>query len=136
MNDNRLNNKDAIDRCECRLSLRDYLHEKAEESRHNESQAYMLLIVGVILFSVGTLETILATDNPNWFLLIPYCITPNPLHLFGLFFTLSGLASVMSGGVLGVKYRLDRGQYLKELKELQSINRSSPKAQEKESTIC
>lgn len=27
---------------------------------------------------------------------------------------------MMSGGILGVKYRLDRAQYLDELKELQS----------------
>ncbi len=97
------------------------MHEKAEESRHNETQAYMLIIVGVILFSVGSLETIMATDSPNWFLIIPYCITPSPVHLFGLFFTLAGLGSMMSGGILGVKYRLDRAQYLDELKELQSM---------------
>jgi len=107
------------------------LHEKAEESRHNESQAYMLLIVGVMLFSVGTLETILAADDVSWFLLIPFCITPNPPHLFGLFFTLSGIASVMSGGILGVKYRLDRGQYLNELKELQSIGTRVSESEEK-----
>jgi len=108
----------GINRCEERLSLSDYLHEKAAESRHNETQAYLLIIVGVVLFSVGTLETIMATDSPNWFLLIPYCITPSPYHLLGLFFTLVGLTSVISGGILGVKYRLDRGQYLNELKQL------------------
>lgn len=94
------------------------MHEKTAESRHNETQAYLLIIVGVVLFSVGTLETIMVTDSPNWFLFIPYCITPSPYHLLGLFFTLIGLASVVSGGILGVKYRLDRGQYLNELNEL------------------
>ena len=94
------------------------MHEKAAESRHNETQAYLLITVGVVLFSVGTLETIMATDTPNWFLLIPYCITPSPNHLLGLFFTLAGLASVVSGVILGVKYRMDRSQYLNELKQL------------------
>ena len=100
------------------MSLREYLHERAEESRHNENQAYMLAIVGVILFSVGTIQTIIVTDTPSWFLLIPYYISPEPYHLLGLFFTLTGIASVMSGGVLSVKYKLDRGQYLEELKRV------------------
>lgn len=46
----------GINRCEERLALSDYLHEKAAESRHNETQAYLLIIVGVVLFSVGLLK--------------------------------------------------------------------------------
>lgn len=103
------------------LSLRDYLREKSEESRHNQTQAHLLVILGVILFSVGTLQTVLATESPDWLLIIPYCVEPTPVHLLGLFFTLTGLASVISGGILSVKYRLDRGQYLHELKKIHGM---------------
>ena len=32
------------------MSFRDYLHEKAEESRHNENQAYLMFPAGAIFF--------------------------------------------------------------------------------------
>ena len=103
------------------MSLQDYLREKSEESRHNQTQAHLFIILGVILFSVGTLQTVLSAESPDWFLIIPYCIESTPYHLLGLFFTLTGLASVVSGGILSVKYRLDRGQYLSELKKIHGM---------------
>ena len=39
------------------MSLRDYLHEKAEESRHNESIGYFIIIIGSIFFVGGSLIT-------------------------------------------------------------------------------
>ena len=103
------------------LSLQDYLREKSEESRYNQTQAHLLVVLGVVLFSVGTLLTVLVTESPDWFLIIPYCIEPTPCHLLGLFFTLTGLASVVSGGILSVKYRLNRGQYLSELRKIHEL---------------
>ena len=82
---------------------------------------YPRVILGVILFSVGTLQTVLSAESPDWFLIIPYCTEPTPCHLLGLFFTLTGLASIVSGGILSVKYRLDRGQYLGELKKIHGM---------------
>jgi len=33
------------------LSLQDYLREKSEESRYNQTQAHLLVVLGVVLFS-------------------------------------------------------------------------------------
>jgi len=32
----------------------EYLHEKAEESRHNENVGYMIILAGVVLLVGGT----------------------------------------------------------------------------------
>jgi hypothetical protein len=103
------------------LSLQDYLREKSEESRYNQTQAHLLVVLGVVLFSVGTIITVLITESPGWFLIVPYCVESSPYHLLALFFTLTGLASVVSGGILSVKYRLNRGQYLNELRKIHEM---------------
>jgi len=35
------------------MSIQDYLHEKAEESRHNEIIAYMMFLAGSVFFVGG-----------------------------------------------------------------------------------
>ena len=55
------------------MSLRDYLHEKAEESRHNETIGYLIAIIGSIFVIGGILETLIAVEKPHsWFLFFPY----------------------------------------------------------------
>lgn len=46
------------------MSFSDYLHEKAEESRHNETVGYLIIIVGSIFF-VGGLELLKFTRQPS-----------------------------------------------------------------------
>jgi len=41
----------------------EYLHEKAEESRHNETIGY--IIIGSIFFIGGLLETVITVENPG-----------------------------------------------------------------------
>jgi len=55
----------------------EYLHEKAEESRHNETIGYLITIIGSIFFVGGLLETVITVENPEWFLIIPYHLTPS-----------------------------------------------------------
>ena len=38
----------------------EYLHEKAEGSRHNETIGYVIIIIGSVFFVGGLLETIIA----------------------------------------------------------------------------
>jgi hypothetical protein len=46
------------------MSIRDYLHEKAEESRHNEIIAYMMFLAGSMFF-VGSIPSSLSMEeNP------------------------------------------------------------------------
>ena len=63
------------------MSLRDYLHEKAEESRHNETIGYLIIIVGSIFLIGGIIETVVVSENPSWFLFIPYAVSYTHLTL-------------------------------------------------------
>lgn len=100
-----------------RFSGMDYLHEKAEESRHNETLAYLMFMAGAIFFVGGFLETVVTTENPDWFLFFPYKITPHAYSLLGLSMVLSGFTLLVLGIVLGVHYSLDRAVYMNQLRE-------------------
>lgn len=97
------------------MSLHEYLHEKAEESRHNETLAYLVFLAGAIFFIGGILETIMLTQNPEWFLLIPYSIQTNSGSLLGLTLIVCGLSMTFFGIAAGVNYANHRGWYLQEL---------------------
>ena len=96
----------------------DYVHERIEESRHNETLAYLMFMAGAIFFVGGLLETVITTENPDWFLFFPYKITPHAYSLLGLFMVLSGFMLLVSGIVLCIHYALDRAFYLDQLKEV------------------
>jgi len=95
-----------------------YVHEKIEESRHNETLAYLMFIAGVIFFVGGLLETVITTENPDWFLFFPYKITSHAYSLLGLFMVLSGFMLLVLGIVSCIHYTLDRAFYLDQLKEV------------------
>jgi hypothetical protein len=107
------------------LSIRDYLHEKAEESRHNEMFAYLMFIAGAIFFIGGVLETVTTTSNPDWFLFFPYHVTSQPYSILGLALTLSGIALLVYGVGMGIYHAHDRAWYMQELYKAHSIEASS-----------
>jgi len=96
-------------------SIKDYFHEKAEESRHNEIAAYLMFITGSVFFVGGVLVTISRTTNPGWFLFFPYNPKPDPTSLLGLALTLSGIALVVYGVAVGIYYSRKRSWYMQEL---------------------
>ena len=110
-----------------RFSGMDYVHKKIEESRHNEILAYLMFMAGAIFFVGGLLETIVTTENPNWFLFFPYKITPHAYSLLGLFMVLCGFMLLVSGIVLCFHYASDRAFYLNQLKEV-SVNKKNLKS--------
>ena len=75
----------------------EYLHEKAEESRHNETIGYLIAILGSVFFVGGLLVTVTQVENPEWFLIIPYHLTPHPYSLLGLSLTSVGTALLVIG---------------------------------------
>jgi hypothetical protein len=98
------------------LSIRDYLREKAAESRHDEMSAYLMFIAGSVLYVGGVLETLLVAERVNWLLCIPISLSEAPGCLFGLALTLSGLTLMVFGLIAGTYFARDRGWYMSELK--------------------
>jgi hypothetical protein len=88
------------------MSIQDYLHEKAEESRHNEIIAYMVFLAGSVFFVGGILSSLGLGREPNWFLFIPYLEGSTEV---------TGFLLIFSGIGVGLHYYRDRGWYMREL---------------------
>jgi len=109
------------------MSFRDYLHEKAEESRHNETLAYLMFLAGAIFFVGGIIETLSLTGNPEWFLFIPYHTEPLAGAVLGLALIISGFTLTVFGMVSGLSRSRDRNWYMKELRKATSLEELSLK---------
>ncbi|MGQ9460813.1 MAG: hypothetical protein ACUVRA_06250 [Candidatus Bathyarchaeaceae archaeon] len=94
----------------------DYLHEKVEESRHNETLAYLMFMAGAIFFVGGVIETMMIAENLDWFFFFPYKITPHVSSLLGLSLEFSGLTLLILGMILGIHYALEKSVYMNQLK--------------------
>jgi len=103
------------------LSIQDYLHEKAEESRHNEMFAYLMFTAGAVFFIGGILETLATSTAPDWFLFLPYHLAPEPSGILGLVLTLCGIALLIYGVGMGLFYAHDRAWYMHELFKTHSV---------------
>ena len=97
------------------MSIQDYLHEKAEESRHNEIIAYIMFLAGSVFFIGGILSSLGMGREPSWFLFIPYISDSTPVMLLEIILLLTGLSLIFSGIGVGMHYYRDRGWYMKEL---------------------
>jgi len=106
------------------ISGLNFVHEKIEETRHNETLAYLMFMAGAVFFVGGIVETLITTENPDWFLFFPYKITPHAYNLLGFFMVLSGFMLQVFGIVLGVHYVLDKTFYLDWLKGVNANNKN------------
>jgi len=102
-------------------SFSEYLHEKADESRHNEIVGYLIVIIGSIFFISGLIETVITVENPEWLLIIPYHLTPNPYSLLGLSLTSIGVTLLVLGIVMGIYYARERSWYMKKLRKAYTV---------------
>ncbi len=99
------------------MSFRDYLHEKAEESRHNETMAYLMFLAGAVFFVGGVLTTLSLPEDPNWFLIIPYYVNASAQSYLSLALLVTGIVFLVSGIALGLAFANSRGWYMEELKK-------------------
>lgn len=97
------------------MSIQDYLHEKAEESRHNEIIAYMVFLAGSVFFVGGILSSLGMGKEPNWFLFIPYLEDSTEVLFLEIALILTGFLLIFSGIGVGSHYYRDRGWYMREL---------------------
>ena len=109
------------------MSFRDYLHEKAEESRHNETLAYLMFLAGAVFFVGGTLETLSLSGNPDWLIFIPYYSQPVAGAVLGLALITSGCALIVFGIVAGLSRSRNRSWYMKELHKASSLEEKTLK---------
>lgn len=103
------------------MSFKEYLHEKAEESRHNETLSYLMFLAGAVFFVGGILETLSLTGEPQWFLLFPYSTEPFVGTVLGLSLIISGFSLLIFGILVGINYSRDRGWYMEELRKANSM---------------
>jgi hypothetical protein len=97
------------------MSIQDYLHEKAAESRHNETVAYMMFLAGSVFFVGGILSSLGIGREHSWFLLIPYVTDFTEAMFLEIAFLVVGLFLIVAGIGAGLYYYRDRGWYMREL---------------------
>jgi len=97
------------------MSIHDYLHEKAAESRHNETIAYITFLAGSVFVVGGILSSLIMGREPNWFLFIPYVAGFTEAMFLEIAFLLVGLSLSVAGIGTGLHYYRARNWYLREL---------------------
>jgi uncharacterized membrane protein YiaA len=103
------------------MSFREYLHEKAEESRHNETLAYLMFLAGAVFFVGAILATLNLPGKLDWFLILPYCAEPSSGMFLSLTMLVSGVSMIFLGIAAGFHYSNDRSWYMQELRKSNTI---------------
>ncbi len=98
----------------------EYLHEKAEESRHNEIVGYLITLTGVMFLIGGTSITISEIPNPDWLLFIPYKLSSHPYTLIGLIFTVLAYILLGFGIIMSIHSAAERSWYMWRLQDTQT----------------
>ncbi len=112
------------------IGFTNYLHERAEESRHNESVSLLIGVLGAVLLIGGILVTVTTTSNMQWFLFLPYHLTETH-GLLGMGLTVVGFVALIFGIGLAIHYASQRSWYFDELKKTYSLEEDKLRSQSK-----
>jgi hypothetical protein len=99
------------------MSVQDYFHEKAEESRHNEMVGYVVFLAGSVFFVGGLLSALSLEGQLGWALFIPYSTASAQALSLEVSFLVLGLVLIVAGIGFGLHFCYDRGNYMRELFE-------------------
>lgn len=94
-----------------------YLHEKAEESRHNESMGLLVAAIGSVFLVGGLLQTIGTMEKLQLFPLSINQLWSSTYGFLGFSFTILGIIMFLVGLILAVHYASHRSWYGNALKE-------------------
>ena len=100
------------------MSIHDYLHEKAAESRHNEIIAYIMFLAGSVFCIGGILSSLVMSQEPSWFLFVPYIADFTEAMFLELSLLLIGVFLIVASVGSGIHYYRARIWYLKELTKM------------------
>jgi len=103
------------------MSIQDYLHEKAEESRHNEVIAYMMFLAGAVFTVGGIISSLSFSEALNWVLFVPFFTGFTEGMFLELMFLVMGLGLIVVGIAAGLYYCRDRSWYMRELCKANNI---------------
>jgi fatty acid desaturase len=103
------------------MSFSDYMHERAEESRHNETLAYLIFLAGAVFFVGGVLEILSRGRSYSWFLFIPYAAESDAGAFLGLTLIISGICLIIFGLATGIHCSHDRSWYMHEVRKTSDL---------------
>lgn len=109
------------------LDFRAYLHEKMQESRRSEFQAYLMFLTGAIFFIGGILISLNLGSAPAWFIFVPYHMNLGAGSILSLGLIVGGIFLMILGTIMGTYHYRERTWLMKELQkaymsELQRAN--------------
>lgn len=99
------------------ISFKEYSHERAENSRHDEMNSYIMFLAGLMFFVGGVTESLKLAENPKWFVFVPYHMEPLGGAALDLVLTITGLTLIVYGVVAGLKCWNDRRWYMQEMRK-------------------
>jgi uncharacterized membrane protein HdeD (DUF308 family) len=108
-----------------------YLHEKAEESRHNESMGLLVAAIGSVFLVGGLLQTIGTMEELQLSPLSINQLWSSTYGFLGFSFTILGIIMFLVGLILTVHYASHRSWYGNALKERYRIEEEELRTQKK-----